>query len=57
MWLYHKIQKREKNLGINLKYNKYLFFQKIHFPKNIIDFFFFENKKLRMNSFCLKTWS
>jgi hypothetical protein len=47
MSLYHKIQrKKEKNLGINLKYNKNLFSLKIHFPKKIVDFCFFRNRKI-----------
>jgi hypothetical protein len=40
-----KKKEKEKTLGINLKYNKYLFSLKIHFPKKIVDFFFFKDKK------------
>jgi len=47
-------KKKKQNLGINLKYNKYLFSLKIHFPKKIVDFFFFKDKKLRMNICYLK---
>jgi hypothetical protein len=38
-----KSKGKKKNLGINLKYNKYLFSLKIHFPKKIVDFFFFKD--------------
>ncbi len=55
MWLYHEIQ-RKKNLRINLKYNKYLFSLKIHFPRIFLIFFFFKDKKLRMNICYLKIW-
>jgi len=37
--------KKEKNIGINLKYNKYLFSLKIDFPQKIVDFFSFQDKK------------
>jgi hypothetical protein len=40
-------EKKKKNpLSINLKYNKYLFSLKIHFPKTIVDFFIFKEKKI-----------
>jgi hypothetical protein len=38
-------EKKYKNLGIYLKYNKNLVSLKIHFPKTIVDFFFFRDKK------------
>jgi len=38
-------KKKKQNLGINLKYNKNLFSLKIHFPKKIVDFCFFRDKK------------
>jgi hypothetical protein len=60
MWLYHKIQRKKKkkkqNLGIILKYDKNLFSLKLHFPKKLLDFGFFRDKKLRMNICYLKIW-
>jgi hypothetical protein len=41
-----KSKEKKKNLGIDLKYNKNLFSLKIiHFPKKIVDFCFFRDKK------------
>jgi hypothetical protein len=51
-----KFKEKKKNLGINLKYNKNLFSLKIHFPKKIVDFCFFRDKKVRMNICYLKIW-
>jgi hypothetical protein len=47
-------KKKIQNLGIYLKYNKNLFSLKIHFPKQLLIFFFFRDKKLRMNICFLK---
>ncbi len=44
-----KSKEKKKSLGINLKCNKKIFSLKIHFPKKIVDFFFFRDKKLRIN--------
>jgi hypothetical protein len=51
-----KKKKKKQNLGIILKYDKNLFSLKLHFPKKLLDFGFFRDKKLRMNICYLKIW-